>query len=70
MCVVQISFDGNCSWNPPSLMTDTIFEALQNNVKIFFDSYINIIYTDDYNFTKCCNNEKAAKDIKSYLASK
>lgn len=70
MCLVQISFDGNCSQNPPNLMTNTVFDALQNNVNIYFDLYINIIYTDDYNFIKCKKNEEATEGIKLYLASK
>lgn len=51
-------------------MTNTVFDALQNNVNIYFDLYINIIYTDDYNFIKCKKNEEATEGIKLYLASK
>lgn len=47
-------------------MNKPIFEALQSK-ETRLRSYINIIYTDDFNFTDCCINEEAATNLKSYL---
>lgn len=61
--LVQISFDGNCSWNPPCLMDKTIFEKLKNATERNFASYINIIYTDAFHFIDCDINELAAETL-------
>lgn len=63
--LVQISFDGNCSWNPPCLMDKTIFEMLKNATERNFASYINIIYTDAFHFIDCDINELAAETLKA-----
>lgn len=63
--IVQISFDGNCSWNPPCLMDKTIFEKLKNATERNFASYINIIYTDAFHFIDCDINELAAETLKA-----
>nr|XP_034316031.1 serine-rich adhesin for platelets-like isoform X2 [Crassostrea gigas] len=62
--LVHISFDGNCSRFPPNLMNDSLFEELKNTVNWNFESYIDIIYTDDYLFTDCDINIKAAKKLR------
>lgn len=63
--IVQISFDGNCSWNPPCLMDKTIFEKLKNATERNFASYVNIIYTDAFHFIDCDINELAAETLKA-----
>lgn len=63
--LVQISFDGNCSWNPPCLMDKTIFEKLKNATERNFASYINIIYTDAFHFIDCDINELAAETLRA-----
>lgn len=62
ICVVHISFDGNNSQRPPNLMNRTVFEALQSKTTRL-SSYINIIYTDDYNFIECGVNRDAAEEL-------
>lgn len=61
--LVQISFDGNCSWNPPYLMDRNMFEKLQNASGMNFNSYINIIYTDAFHFMDCDINQLAANSL-------
>lgn len=67
MILVQISFDGNNSENPPNLMTDDTFERIQIRLKRKFASYINIVYTGKHNFEDCDNNRNAANKLKSLL---
>lgn len=66
ICLVQISFDGNCSWNPPSLMDDNTFKSLKNSFKLNFASYTNVIYEDAFQFTFCDINWSAATEISKY----
>lgn len=61
--LVQISFDGNCSWNPPYLMDRNMFEKLQNASGMNFNSYVNIIYTDAFHFMDCDINQLAANSL-------
>lgn len=68
ICLIQISFDGNCSWNPPNRMNKTIVEALEKKVNLNLDPFIDIIFSDDYHFTRCDINEYAAKNIQSYMS--
>lgn len=63
ICVVYISFDGNNSQSPPNLMNKSVFEEIQSK-ETRLSSYINIIFTDDYNFIDCSINEEAANDLK------
>lgn len=65
--LVQISFDGNYSENPPNVMKKYIFERLQHAVNWNFASYIDIVYTGAYNFTECETNEKAVRMLKSII---
>lgn len=65
--LVQISFDGNYSENPPNVMNKYIFERLQHAVNWNFASYIDIVYSGAYNFTKCETNEKAKRRFKSII---
>lgn len=65
MILVQISFDGNNSENPPNLMTDDTFERIQIRLKRKFASYINIVYTGKHNFEDCDMNRNAANKLTS-----
>lgn len=63
--LIQISFDGNNNINPPNVMNEDIFESVKRKVMWDIASYINIIYTDLYNFEDCDINEIAARKLYS-----
>lgn len=44
-------------------MNKSVFEEIQSK-ETRLSSYINIIFTDDYNFIDCSINEEAANDLK------
>lgn len=61
--LVQISFDGNNSINPPNLAKGSTFATLKAEFALNLVSCIDIIYKDEYNFEKCEINEKAARNL-------
>lgn len=62
--LIQISFDGNNSRNPPNLIEGDIFERVQYEVKLktgfCINSCIDVIYKDAYEFIQCEINQTAA----------
>lgn len=63
--LVQLSFDGNNSINPPNLMNEDTFDMLKHRLELQLASFINIIYTDVYDFEDCGINKRAAIMLKS-----
>lgn len=63
--LIQISFDGNNNSDPPNLMNDDILKSVERKVMLNIVSYIDIIYTDVYEFQKCKINDKAVKTLES-----
>lgn len=61
--LVQISFDGNFSSNPPNMMDDVLFEKLEIAVARKFNSYINIVYADGYDYTNSPFNMESAERL-------
>lgn len=58
--LVQISFDGNNSSNPPNLIDGNTFERVNNKVNGIINSCIDVVYKDAYEFIHCDVNQKAA----------
>lgn len=58
--LVQISFDGNNTNNPPNLIEGDAFERVNNEVNGLVNSCIDVIYKDAYEFIHCDVNQKAA----------
>lgn len=58
--LVQISFDGNNTNNPPNLIEGDVFERVNNEVNGLVNSCIDVIYKDAYEFIHCDVNQKAA----------
>lgn len=67
--LIQISFDGNNSINPPNVMNENIFESVKRKAMWDISSYINIIYKDMYTFEDCDINRSAVREFYS-LSSK
>lgn len=65
--LIQISFDGNNSSNPPNLMNNDIFERLESNLGLKIKSFINIIYTDLFHFKECAINRSAVNELQRLL---
>lgn len=61
--LIQISFDGNNSINPPNVINESIFESVKRNVEWDIASYVNIIYTDT--FEDCDINRSAVRELYS-----
>lgn len=68
--LVQISFDGNNSSNPPNLIEGDIFERVNNEVNGLIHSCIDIIYKDAYEFIHCDVNQNAAATLEQLSTPK
>lgn len=63
--LIQMSFDGNNATSPPNLMNEDIFERIKIKVRWDFASFINIIYSNDYNFEAGVTNKIAAEKLRA-----
>ncbi|XP_065943145.1 uncharacterized protein [Magallana gigas] len=69
--LVQISFDGNFSSNPPNVINDSLFRKLKKTPKVSLKlkAYINIIYADEYDYIDCEINREAQEKLCMLFAS-
>lgn len=69
--LVQISFDGNFSSNPPNVINDSLFRKLKKTPKVSLKlkAYINIIYADEYDYIDCEINREAREKLCMLFAS-
>lgn len=63
LILVQISYDGNNSINPPNLAKGSTFETLKAEFEFNLVACIDIIYRDEYDFENCEINKKAVRNL-------
>lgn len=66
ICLLLISHDGNLGATPLNVLDNGEFERVKNSVDCKLTWFINVTYSDDFNFTRTDVNVAAATELQRF----